>query len=382
MRGPAAGLALAALLAGAGASPAPATPASLVPAGFKLLGQAAGDLDGDRRPDLVVVVGSLKEGTGEPSEWASHPRRRLIAARRLADGKLQVMATSDRAVMCEHCGGVFGEPFEGLKIEAGELVVSHYGGSRNRWSYQDRYRWQGGVFQHTVASSTASDTLEPGFLRVRRDDLQTRLVTITTGEGKRAKVQAFAEVWAPRGVAGAFKGPVTAVAKAAHVTAGRSAWRDADDASFLVAATREGGTLHLRVQVSDDKVTQADQVQLIDGAGKPVKPLASQRVARPRGYDWVARYPLPALGLAATEQRYKDYHEGQANPAGDRVLNASVEVHDGDAAGAPVTILSTSQGGRKWPGNLRLRAEARTPRLGDYDRVEGEQELTDPRSEN
>jgi hypothetical protein len=35
--------------------------------------------------------------------------------------------------MCSRCGGVWGDPFEGVTAESGRFTVEHYGGSAWRW---------------------------------------------------------------------------------------------------------------------------------------------------------------------------------------------------------------------------------------------------------
>jgi hypothetical protein len=68
--------------------------------------------------------------------------------------------TSKEAVLCKDCGGVFGDPFVGIKIIRGVIVIDHYGGSRNRWGYTHRWRYQDGDWFLVGLTSRQEDILE------------------------------------------------------------------------------------------------------------------------------------------------------------------------------------------------------------------------------
>ena len=40
-----------------------------------------------------------------------------------------------------------GDPFDGISIEKNCIVINHFGGSRQKWNYTHRYRYQNGDFQ-------------------------------------------------------------------------------------------------------------------------------------------------------------------------------------------------------------------------------------------
>ncbi|WP_020566885.1 hypothetical protein [Neolewinella persica] len=44
-------------------------------------------------------------------------------------------------------GGMMGDPLEGVDIEGNTIVIDHFGGSRQKWAYTHRFRWQNGDFQ-------------------------------------------------------------------------------------------------------------------------------------------------------------------------------------------------------------------------------------------
>jgi len=45
-----------------------------------------------------------------------------------------------------------GDPFEDVRIERGSIVIDHFGGSREKWNYTHRFRFQKGGFELIGAS--------------------------------------------------------------------------------------------------------------------------------------------------------------------------------------------------------------------------------------
>jgi hypothetical protein len=58
-----------------------------------------------------------------------------------ASSGLQLAARNDNVVLCEDCGGVWGDPYEGLAIKNGYFSVEHYGGSAWRWTRIITFRY-------------------------------------------------------------------------------------------------------------------------------------------------------------------------------------------------------------------------------------------------
>src|SRR5215831_19383679 len=112
--------------------------AALVPKGWRLeqstLTQV--DLNGDGRPDAAFVISN--GGADDPAPV----KHVLVLALRGSDGKLHRSVVNDAAVLDGDEGGVFGDPFQELKVERGVVVITHYGGSRDRWGFTHRYRFQ------------------------------------------------------------------------------------------------------------------------------------------------------------------------------------------------------------------------------------------------
>lgn len=319
--------------------PAAKTPAALVAPGWKLLEQAEGDLDGDGRPDAALAL-----GRADDEKLVDAPRW-LVVARRGHDGQLRPWAASEGPVLCRTCGGIFGDPLEGLSIRDHVLRVSHYGGSNWRWSIVDSFLWRGGAFQHIGKTHEGTFTPDPGYSLVRDLNLSTGYVIVTRkGMGLEGQ-QAFHELWAPvlpKLPAGALPGRPTRLVTAADMVQGR--WGGQADGSASLTAAVVGDKLWIDARITDDHVTKADALRLVDAGGKVVAPLEAHQGALAHG--WWARqaYPLGKL-------------------AGQDVLQASVEVVDDDP-GRPVRVLSTSQGGRKYPAAIRKAATLLPPVLG------------------
>lgn len=116
--------------------------ADFIPDGYDTLATASGDLNKDGKQDLAFILRDKKEeAETDEADTLPVPNRILVILHRETDTYSRV-ALSDKAVLCKYCGGIFGDPFQGLSIEKGVLVLSHYGGSNWRWGYIHRFRFQ------------------------------------------------------------------------------------------------------------------------------------------------------------------------------------------------------------------------------------------------
>ena len=127
-----------------------------LPAGQALLAWEVADLNRDGRPDAIMVSEAKTAGEDEGP-------RLLQVLLRQPDGKLKVAVRSERAVMCRQCGGVFGDPFEGIQTQAGGFSLLHYGGSNWRWREDFRFAWsrRDQTWQLVAVDSLSYHTSEP-----------------------------------------------------------------------------------------------------------------------------------------------------------------------------------------------------------------------------
>ena len=110
-----------------------------VPESFTLIDETEGDLDKDGVPEKVVVYDTNIE-TDLGTE-------RQIYIYKKNNDAWELWNKSSGAVLSSLHGGMMGDPFEELTIERNCIVINHFGGSRQKWNYTHRYRFQKGEFQ-------------------------------------------------------------------------------------------------------------------------------------------------------------------------------------------------------------------------------------------
>jgi len=117
----------------------PADVMPFVEAGTKAIAMEKADLNGDGREDFILVL--EKEQPAKGADDFPIGQRPLLILLRGADGKLTVAKRNNRIVMCSQCGGVFGDPFEGVIAGRNTFSVEHYGGSSWRWKYSYKFNY-------------------------------------------------------------------------------------------------------------------------------------------------------------------------------------------------------------------------------------------------
>lgn len=105
------------------------------PQGWTFMDTMTGDLNRDKYTDMLLVL----EENGD-SETVVH-NRALIILTGNAKGELEFRERNDTAVLCRECGGIFGDPYDGLAIKNGYFSVQHYGGSAWRWTRIITFRY-------------------------------------------------------------------------------------------------------------------------------------------------------------------------------------------------------------------------------------------------
>jgi len=118
----------------------------VIPDGYELISENVGDLDKDKICEKVVVF-----DTSEPTEYGNV---REIQILKYSKGNWVVWKKSRNAILKSKEGGVMGDPYEGILIENGILVISFSGGSSWKWFYKDKYRFQNKEFELIGHSSS------------------------------------------------------------------------------------------------------------------------------------------------------------------------------------------------------------------------------------
>lgn len=117
----------------------PAGSAAFISKGYELLDYETGDLNGDGRKDVVLVLKRAGEDTLDMDD--PNNARPLLLLTRQSNNKLTLAARNDELIMCRQCGGIFGDPYEGITVGKNMLTINFYGGSAWRWGMEYQFRY-------------------------------------------------------------------------------------------------------------------------------------------------------------------------------------------------------------------------------------------------
>ena len=111
-----------------------------LPATLRKIAQAEGDLNKDGQPELVLVLDDLQSAD-------DFGISRRIHIYRLENGQWKRWEEFRGGILSSESGGMMGDPFEAITIERGTIVINHFGGSRYKWTYTHRFRYQNGRWE-------------------------------------------------------------------------------------------------------------------------------------------------------------------------------------------------------------------------------------------
>jgi hypothetical protein len=349
------------------------------PAGwrFEKEGLREADLNNDGRADAAFVIShGGSESAGAEDLAVKHV---LVLALRDSDGKLHRSMVSDSAVLDGDEGGVFGDPFDDLTIDKGTVVISHYGGSRDRWNFTHRYRFQNGRWSLIGLSLGHTDTLDLEHYDDQDINLSTGLVKASEKGGyedepkkpERSGDYYELEVWPFESVPQIdgrvadheWPGYTVRLHEREQVLRNSKSWRGPDDLSARIYSTHRGNDLFLAVEVTDNKVSADDTVRLITRRGLVIKPIASKLSPAAKGYVFEARFSLKTIAraLKADDKYIVENLQMALDPSGPYgdfegfAMPLSLEVVDADR-GLPKNrvVLSTRLTGSPFPGSIRI----------------------------
>lgn len=101
---------------------------------YEEIGRAIGDLNNDEIDDVVLVCNNGKQG-----DWGLEREVRIY---KNEGNKWTLWNKSIGPVLGSEHGGMMGDPFLNVKIDEQSIVISHFGGSRDKWGYMHRYQFQ------------------------------------------------------------------------------------------------------------------------------------------------------------------------------------------------------------------------------------------------
>lgn len=116
----------------------PATPAD--PAAPEAPAPLSADFNGDGAPDYLEIRMTDREDRGLGKE------RDLVVFSGEGNTRKNWYVAKSVLLPTEN-GGMMGDPLESVSIEGNTIVINHFGGSRQKWAYTHRFRWQNGDFQ-------------------------------------------------------------------------------------------------------------------------------------------------------------------------------------------------------------------------------------------
>lgn len=136
-----------------------------------------GDLNEDGITDLAIMGGPDPEDT-------RYDEREIYLFIRQMDGSLQPLTSI--ATLGPYSGGVYGDPYEGMLISDGRLVVKVYGGSSWRWGFTNIYEYENGEMKEKWELSLAERTVESGynFTILNKEDGSYRSYVVAREGGK------------------------------------------------------------------------------------------------------------------------------------------------------------------------------------------------------
>ena len=129
--------------------------------GYEVMDVVKGDLNNDKQDDYILILKTIGEDTltFDNPDWEA-PRPLLIIIRQ-PNGKLKSVASNTSVVLCKHCGGVMGDPYQGVTIKQGEFSINFYGGSSWRWSTDYSFKYDA-IKKNWYLQSHASSSFQSG----------------------------------------------------------------------------------------------------------------------------------------------------------------------------------------------------------------------------
>ena len=108
-----------------------------IPEGYSVLDTVSGNLNLDQYIDYILILKRDSEKTDTVED-----ARPMLLCLGQANGSFVVAARNDSAVMCLHCGGILGYPYESTEIKQGSFTVNHFGGSGGHpWNNEATFKY-------------------------------------------------------------------------------------------------------------------------------------------------------------------------------------------------------------------------------------------------
>lgn len=158
-----------------------------IPEDWKLISKVKGDLNKDKLKDIAAVIEYTGESDSDDVEWTGQPRILFVIFKQ-KDGTYKLSIQSSNVIMRSGEGGVFGDPFDGIKYSRGSILVSSYGGSAWRWGFTYRFRFQNHGW-YLIGETEFSENINTGESEtIDTNCLTGKRITTTVDENGKKKV--------------------------------------------------------------------------------------------------------------------------------------------------------------------------------------------------
>ncbi len=141
--------------------------------GYEVLDLKKADLNRDKKTDYLLILKIAGEDSlpADSPDWDA--TRPLLLLTRQTSGTLATSAVSNELVHCKHCGGMMGDPYQGMTVKPGEFTLEFYGGSSWRWGEQVNFRYDA-IQKNWFLHSQRTESFQSG------DPENTHVTTIIT----------------------------------------------------------------------------------------------------------------------------------------------------------------------------------------------------------
>jgi hypothetical protein len=111
--------------------------AKFIPKNYTVLDSAQSDFNKDGLIDISLVIEKKNDDEIE---------RGILILQKNKIGYI-LNTINKTALYCKNCGGVFGDPYNGITFNQNVLKLNNYGGSSWRWLNEQTFRYQNGQWQ-------------------------------------------------------------------------------------------------------------------------------------------------------------------------------------------------------------------------------------------
>ncbi|MBF4491571.1 hypothetical protein IR010_03390 [Flavobacterium sp. MR2016-29] len=106
---------------------------SFIPKGYEAIAQKSGDLNLDKLEDYILVLRKKTEEKTSNYNDNKPDKRPVLLLLGQKNGSFKLAYKNENAAYCIDCGGVFGDPFDGISIKNGYFSIEHRISGGHHW---------------------------------------------------------------------------------------------------------------------------------------------------------------------------------------------------------------------------------------------------------